>query len=43
VEIAVFEAYVTGLHESGWAGDPRLVGLGYTAYLGIYHGIAVPV
>lgn len=42
VDTAAFDAYVTGLHESGWAGDPRLVRLGYTAYLGVYHGIAVP-
>jgi aminoglycoside/choline kinase family phosphotransferase len=27
----VFEAYVQGLHEAGWAGDARLVRLGYAA------------
>jgi hypothetical protein len=41
-DTAAFEAYVTGLRESGWTGDPQLARLGYTAYLAIFTGLALP-
>jgi hypothetical protein len=42
METAVFEAYMTGLRESGWAGKPELVRLGYTAYLPMFWGVSFP-
>jgi hypothetical protein len=42
VETAVFEAYVKGLSESGWTGNPELARLGYTAYLPMFWGLSFP-
>ncbi|MCE7988802.1 MAG: hypothetical protein DYG89_47205 [Caldilinea sp. CFX5] len=39
---AVFAAYVNGLAVGGWAGDLRLARLGYTTWLALYWGMALP-
>ena len=38
---ATFEAYVAGLDDAGWQGDPRLVRLGYTAWIALWVGVTV--
>ena len=42
IDTAAFEAYVAGLREGGWGGNPELVRLGYTAYLAIFTGVTSP-
>jgi hypothetical protein len=42
LEAVAFEAYLAGLAEAGWVGDPDLVRLGYAAWLGLHWGAAVP-
>ena len=42
VEIAVFEAYLSGLNDAGWHGDPALARLGYTAWLALWLGVTMP-
>jgi hypothetical protein len=42
VATAVFEAYIKGLNESGWTGNPELARLGYTAYLPMFWGVSFP-
>jgi hypothetical protein len=39
---AVFAAYIDGLGVGGWDGDPRLARLGYTAWLALHWGMALP-
>lgn len=38
----VFAAYINGLEGGGWDGDPRLARLGYTAWLALHWGMAMP-
>ncbi len=35
----LFEAYLDGLHDGGWHGDPRLVRLGYTSRTAIHFSL----
>ena len=42
IEKTVFEAYVAGLREAGWSGNPELARLGYTAYLPMFWGVSFP-
>lgn len=39
---AVFAAYVSGLDAGGWQGDARLARLGYSAWLALHWGMALP-
>ncbi len=39
---ATFTAYVTGLREAGWPGDPQLARLGYTVNAAMTIGLALP-
>lgn len=39
---AVFAAYESGLGAGGWGGDARLARLGYTTWLALYWGMALP-
>lgn len=38
----VFAAYIDGLGVGGWEGDPSLARLGYTAWIALYWGMAMP-
>jgi hypothetical protein len=42
IEAAVYAAYLAGLAEGGWRGDPRLPRLGYTAWIALHWGLALP-
>ena len=42
LEEAVFAASIDGLGAGGWDGDPRLARLGYTAWLALHWGMAMP-
>jgi hypothetical protein len=37
-----FDAYRAGLRDAGWAGDPDLIRLGYTAWLAVWIGATAP-
>jgi hypothetical protein len=39
VEAASFEAYIAGLRNVGWEGDPDIVRLGYTVWFALWIGI----
>src|SRR5215207_1065172 len=41
LDAACFAAYVAGLREAGWAGDERLVRLGYTADAALRHTVGL--
>jgi hypothetical protein len=41
LDAACFAAYVAGLREAGWAGDDRLVRLGFTANLALRHTVGL--
>ena len=41
LEAACFAAYVAGLREAGWAGDERLVRLGFTADAALRHTVGL--
>ena len=34
----VFDAYLEGLREGGWSGNPELIRLAYTAWLALFAG-----
>lgn len=36
LEKTVFSAYLMGLNDTGWTGDPRMVRLAYTAWMGLF-------
>ncbi len=36
----IFDSYLTGLHDMGWQGDPRLARFGYTATAALVVGVA---
>ena len=38
----VFDAYLAGLREGGWSGDPDLIRLAYTAYIALFCGAIGP-
>src|SRR6185436_2557085 len=38
LDATAFDAYIEGLRESGWHGDPRLVRLACTATMGLRYG-----
>lgn len=42
LDAAVFTAYIAGLREAGWQGDPNHVRLGYAAWLALWCGAALP-
>lgn len=42
LEAAVLNGYLSGLRDSGWAGDARLVRLGYTACAALWMGATLP-
>lgn len=42
LEAAVYDAYVADLTAAGWRGDPRLPRLGYTAWIALHWGLALP-
>jgi len=42
LEAAVYPAYLEGLREGGWQGNPELVRLAYTAWTALYTGAAAP-
>ena len=39
LEAATFEAYLAGLRDARWQGDPRLARLGYTAWVALWLGV----
>ncbi len=43
LEAAVFPAYLEGLQNAGWQGNPELARLGYTAWTAIWQAAAAPV
>lgn len=43
VAAAVVEAYLAGLRDAGWTGDPDLARLGYTAGLAMHLGACFPI
>jgi len=43
LDAAVFAAYVEGLQDAGWQGNPELARLGYTAWTAIWQAAAAPV
>jgi aminoglycoside phosphotransferase (APT) family kinase protein len=42
LEQPVCGAYLAGLREAGWNGDPALARLGYLAWIAIYAGVTAP-
>lgn len=42
LEAVSFPAYLKGLHEAGWTGNPEWVRLAYTARTALYYGAAAP-
>jgi hypothetical protein len=38
LDAALFEGYLEGMGDAGWAGDPRLVRLGFTAAVALRYG-----
>jgi hypothetical protein len=42
LDSATFTAYVTGLRQAGWDGDPQLARLGYTVNAAMTIGVALP-
>lgn len=42
LEGLAFEAYLSGLREAGWQGNPDLVRFGYTAWVGLWVGAFAP-
>ncbi len=42
MDAAAFEAYLSGLRDVGWKGDPDGVRLGYTAWMSLKFSILVP-
>ena len=43
LEAAVFPAYLEGLQDAGWQGNPDLARLGYTAWTALWQAAAAPV
>jgi hypothetical protein len=43
LEAAVFPAYLEGLQDAGWQGNPELARLGYTAWTALWQAAAAPV
>lgn len=43
LDAAVFSAYLEGLQDAGWQGNPELARLGYTAWTAIWQAAAAPV
>ena len=41
LEQATEPAYLAGLREAGWQGDPRIVRLGYTAWIALWLGLSL--
>ena len=37
----VFNSYLKGLHDAGWAGDPKVVRLAYTASAALRYGLGL--
>jgi hypothetical protein len=42
LDAAAGAAYLSGLHDAGWRGDPQIVRLGYAAWASLYFGAATP-
>ncbi len=42
IESVAFEAYVTGLHEAGWAGNPEMLRLAYDISFAMFLGAEIP-
>ncbi len=38
----VFGAYLAGLRDAGWRGDPRVIRLAYTAFFAMWYGVFAP-
>src|SRR5258708_11124176 len=43
LDTAVFSAYLEGLQDAGWQGNPELARLGYTAWTALWQAAAAPV
>ena len=42
LETIAFDAYVAGLHDGGWEGNPNIIQVGYTTWLALWIGAGIP-